>query len=192
MNDGELLQSIKKDDTTAFEILYDRYWKALYLKACQRVDRDAAKDIVQEIMMSLWRRRKVITADKDGALSAYLYTAVKYKVISHYAFENNAEIKKAELFDELDTQSDTLETKELKALIEAAVSRLPARMQQIFRMSREEDHSITDIANLLGLSEQTVKNQLTEALKRLRITLQTSTPGDWALILLYIFCSSHK
>lgn len=191
ISDGELLQSVKGDDTNAFEVLYDRYWKALYLKACQRVDKDEAKDIVQEVMMSLWRRRKAIKANKDGDLAGYLFTAVKYRVISHYAF-NTAEIKKTELFEELDYHTDALETKELKAIIESAVSRLPARMQQIFRMSREADYSIADIARMLDLSEQTVKNQLTEALKRLRTSLQTNTPGDWALVLLFVYCHVHK
>jgi RNA polymerase sigma-70 factor (family 1) len=184
-SDGELLQSIKRDDTAAFEILYDRYWKALYLKACQRVDKDEAKDIVQEVMLSLWRRRNAISADKDGELGRYLFTAIKYRVISHYAF-NTAEVKNAEVFDVLDNHTDALETKELKALIESAVNRLPARMQQIFRMSREDDHSIADIAKILNLSEQTVKNQLSEALKRLRTTLQSNTPGEWALVILCI------
>ena len=191
ISDRELLQSVKGDDTNAFELLYERYWKALYLKACQRVDNDEAKDIVQEVMMSLWRRRKAISANKDGELAAYLFTAVKYRVISYYAF-NSAEIKKAALFDELEQHTDVLETKELKAIIEAAVNRLPTRMQQIFRMSREDDQSIADIARILNISEQTVKNQLTEALKRLRTSLQANTTGEWALILLYIFCQLHK
>jgi RNA polymerase sigma-70 factor (ECF subfamily) len=65
-------------------------------------------------------------------------------------------------------------------------------MQQIFRMSREEDLSIADIAGLLNLSEQTVKNQLSEALKRLRTSLQSNTPAEWALVLLFIFCQAHK
>jgi RNA polymerase sigma-70 factor (ECF subfamily) len=59
-------------------------------------------------------------------------------------------------------------------------------MQQIFRMSREDDHSIADIARILNISEQTVKNQLTEALKRLRTSLQSNTPGEWALVILCI------
>jgi RNA polymerase sigma-70 factor (family 1) len=191
ISDGELLQSVKRDDTNAFEMLYDRYWKALYVKACQRVDKDEAKDIVQEVMMSLWRRRKTISANKDGELAGYLFTAVKYRVISHYAF-NAAEIKKAALFDVLEQHTDILETKELKAIIDAAVSLLPTRMQQIFRMSREDDYSIADIAKILNISEQTVKNQLSDALKRLRISLQSNTPGEWALMLLYIFCQVHK
>src|SRR5690242_8212640 len=54
MSDGDLLQLIKKNDTAAFESIYDKYWQALYLKACQRVDKDEAKDMVQEVMISLW------------------------------------------------------------------------------------------------------------------------------------------
>lgn len=193
ISDGELLRSLKGDDTAAFEVLYDRYWKALYLKACQRVDKDEAKDLVQEVMISLWRRRKKIAADKDGDLGRYLFTAIKYRVISHYAF-SATEIKKLDIFDILEGQlnDDALETKELKATIESAVSRLPARMQQIFRMSREDDCSIPDIAKKLNLSEQTVKNQLTEALKRLRNSLQANSSGEWALMLAYMFLYVHK
>jgi RNA polymerase sigma-70 factor (ECF subfamily) len=193
ISDGELLQSLKGDDTAAFEVLYDRYWKALYLKACQRVDRDEAKDLVQEVMISLWRRRKDITAEKEGDLSRYLFTAIKYRVISHYAF-SASEIRNVDIFDILEGQlhNDALETKELKATIESAVSRLPARMQQIFRMSREEDCSIADIAQKLNLSEQTVKNQLTEALKRLRNSLQANSSGEWALMLACLFLHIHK
>lgn len=192
ISDGELLQAIKGDDTAAFEILYDRYWKALYQKACQRVNQDEAKDMVQEVMITLWKRRKQVVV-KGGEIGAYLFTAIKYRVISHYAF-SEAEIKQAAFFDILDEvhTTDGLETKELKQLIDAAVSQLPTRMQQIFRMSREDDYSIAEIARQLNLSEQTVKNQLTEALKRLRVALQSHVPGGWALLLLYLFCYYNK
>jgi len=188
-SDGDLLQLLKGDDTAAFETLYNRYWKALYTRACQRVDVNDAKDLVQEVMLSLWRRRKEIPVFKEGEFAKYLHAAIKYRVISHYAF-STAEIKKISLFDILDSQefNDRLEAKELTANIAAAVSLLPARMQQIFRMSREEDLSIAEIARQLNLSEQTVKNQLTEALRRMRTYLKTSSSGDWALLVAYLFC----
>ena len=189
ISDGDLLQLLKGDDTAAFETLYNRYWKSLYTRACQRVDADDAKDLVQEVMLSLWRRRQEIPVFKEGEFAKYMHAAIKYRVISHYAF-STAEIKKLSLFDVLDSQesTDRLETKELTAKIAAAVSQLPARMQQIFRMSREEDLSIAEIARKLNLSEQTVKNQLTEALRRMRNSLKNSSSGDWAFILAYIFC----
>jgi len=191
MSDDELLQAIKGDDTAAFKVLYDRYWKALFIKACQRVDKDDAKDMVQEVMITFWRRRKHITIKAGGEIGGYLFAAIKYQVISHYAF-SGATIKADAFFDILEqTESNPLETKELQQRIEEEVSRLPARMQQIFRMSREEEYSITEIAQQLQLSEQTVKNQLTEALKRLRATLQ-SQPGGWALILFCLCSIPHK
>lgn len=193
ISDENLLASLKRDDTVAFEMLYNRYWKSLYLKACQRVDKDDAKDLVQEVMMSLWRRRHELPSFKEGEFVRYLFTAIKYRVISHYAF-SAAEIKNAALFEVLDSEEhiNMLETKELNARIESAVSQLPARMQQVFRMSREDDLSIADIARKLNVSEQTVKNQLTEALRRLRNSLRSNATGEWALLLAYLFCHISK
>ncbi|QHS59571.1 RNA polymerase sigma factor [Chitinophaga agri] len=189
ISDVELLQLLKEDDTAAFEILYNRYWKSLYTRACQRVDPDDAKDLVQEVMLSLWRRRQEIPSFKEGEFTKYLHAAIKYRVISHYAF-STAEIKKLSFFDILDSQetNDLLETKELSANIAAAVGQLPARMQEIFRMSREEDLSIAEIARRLNISEQTVKNQLTDALRRVRNSLKERSSGEWVFLVAYLFC----
>ncbi|MBV4355677.1 RNA polymerase sigma factor [Pinibacter aurantiacus] len=191
LNDAELLRAIRDDDTSAFKVLYDRYWENLYLKACQRVDKDEAKDLVQEVMTTLWRRRKDIFTYEDGEIGRYLFTAVKYRVISHYAY-TKAEVKNSNLFEVLSGNvfTNTLEVKELSEFIESEINRLPARMQQIFRMSRQDDLSIADIASKLNLSEQTVKNQLTEALKRLRMSIKSS--NDWAFIVFILFCYSSN
>jgi RNA polymerase sigma-70 factor (ECF subfamily) len=188
VSDAELLLAIKEGDTSPFKVLYDRYWERLYLKACQRVDKDAAKDMVQEVMTTLWRRRKDVVTFEDGDLGRYLFTAIKYRVISHYAY-SAGEIRNSDLFDMITapTEPNSLETKELSELIETEINRLPARMQQVFRMSREDDLSIADIANRLNLSEQTVKNQLTEALKRLRAAIRSQGNGDWTFILFLLY-----
>lgn len=188
-SDAELLHAMKNGDAEAFKALYDRYWEPLYLKACQRVDKDEAKDMVQEVMTTLWRRRKDIFTFEDGKIGRYLFTAVKYRVITHYAYTAD-EVRHSHLFDVLTDEAavNSLEVRELSELIESEINRLPARMQQVFRLSREDDLSIADIARRLNLSEQTVKNQLTEALKRLRTSIQSRDNGDWAftLFLLYL------
>lgn len=192
LSDAELLQSLKRDDAAAFRVLYDRYWEELYLKACKRVDKDEAKDMVQEVMTTLWRRRKEIAVHEDGKIGRYLHTAVKYRIISYYA-HTSTEIKNSGLFEVLSGQVFThvLETKELNELLEKEINRLPSRMQQIFRMSREDDLSIADIAGKLNLSEQTVKNQLTEALKRIRESIKTSDSADWTFILFLLYYSCY-
>lgn len=194
ISDGELLHSIKtEDNAAAFEVLFNRYWKELYAKACQRVDKDVAKDLVQEVMTTLWRRRKDIFTFEDGEIGRYLFTAIKYRVISHYAY-SGTEIRNHALFDALIDQApaNSLETKELSEFIESEINSLPARMQQVFRMSREDDLSIADIAARLNLSEQTVKNQLTEALKRLRASIKSHDGGDWAFMMFLLFYYSSN
>lgn len=196
LSDAELLHAIKEGNAAAFKVLYDRYWERIYLKACQRVDKDTAKDMVQEVMTTLWRRRNDIYIVEDGGIGRYLFTAIKYRVISHYAY-SVAEIRNSDLFDVLNdeayrnpAETNSVEIKELTEFIESEISRLPPRMQQIFRMSREEDCSIGDIADKLQLSEQTVKNQLTEALKRLRTSIQTRDNSGHAFVifLLTYYC----
>ena len=184
-----LLQAIRQGDAAAFKLLYDRYWQRLYVKACQRVEKSEAKDIVQEVMTTLWRRRNDVFTFEDGEIGRYLFTAVKYRVISHYAY-GAAEIRNTELFDLPAAYANPLEAKEFSEFIESEIRQLPPRMQEIFRLSREEELSIGDIARRLNLSEQTVKNQLTEALRRLREAVRSSDNGDWAFVvfLLIYFC----
>lgn len=191
-SDAELLQSIKNDDAAAFRMLYDRYWEELYLKACKRVDKDEAKDIVQEVMTTLWKRRSEIFTHEDGAIARYLHTAVKYRVISHYAY-TTAEIRNSDVFDVLTGPAvqNQLEAKELNEWLNREIGKLPARMQQIFRMSRQDDISIAEIASHLQLSEQTVKNQLTEALKRIRSSVKSHESADWAFILFFLYFSNQ-
>lgn len=187
-SDAQLLRAIKEGDADAFKVLYDRYWQRLYLKAAQRVDKDEAKDMVQEVMTTLWRRRNDIFTFQDGEIGRYLFTAIKYRVISHYAYSAD-EIRNSALFDALDVSAmaHPMEAKEFSEFIESEIRRLPDRMQQIFRMSREDDISITQIAHQLNISEQTVKNQLTEALRRLRESLRTRDNGDWTFVMFLLF-----
>ena len=192
LSDADLLQLIKNDDASAFKMLYDRYWESLYLRACKRVDKDEAKDMVQEVMTTLWRRRKEIFTKEDGNIGRYLHTAVKYRVISYYAYAAG-EVRNDNLFEMLESNAlvHTVEAKELSQLLEKEINRLPARMQQIFRMSREDDFSIADIARQLNLSEQTIKNQLTEALKRIRESVKSNDYGDWAFIIILLYYTSQ-
>lgn len=190
-SDAMLLQAIREGDAAAFKVLYDRYWQRLYIKAAQRVDSSEAKDIVQEVMTTLWRRRNEVFTFPDGEIGRYLFTAIKYRVISHYAY-GAAEIPGAELFElpAAAAASDPLEAKQFSEFIETEIRALPPRMQEIFRLSREEELSIADIARRLDLSEQTVKNQLTEALRRLREALRSGDNGEWAFVVFLViyFC----
>ncbi len=67
-----------------------------------------------------------------------------------------------------ENETSFLEIKELSVLIEEAVSLLPDRCRQIFLKSRIELLSNKEIVEQMHISEKTVENQITIALKKIR------------------------
>lgn len=189
-----LFQAARADDTAAFKSLYQQYWKKLYISACKRIDADEAKDIVQEVMLTLWQRKNEITINNSDDLGRYLYTALRYRIISYYAFSNNT-VQIPEWFDQPTyAHFDTaLDTDKIKDLIDGEVERMPGRMRQIYHLSRQKEFSVPDIARELNLSEQTVRNQLSLAMKRLRMLLRNHYQSDaviCTLLVMNLFSSS--
>ena len=169
LTDKALLVSENED--LAFRVLYDRYWEALYKKAFYRLgNSDDAQDAVQEIFISLWRNRETIQFEDN--LSPYLFTALKYCIIKQVYRKAKKGILVPLSAEELTwtgvTTEEVLQYKELQAAIDSEVAGLPERMQKIYRLSRIDNLQIAEIAGQLNISEQTVKNTLTTALKRLR------------------------
>lgn len=167
--DAELL--LAEDTESAFTIIHNRYAERLYKKALVRFGNDPdARDTVQEVFISLWRNKHTINA--SGTLSPYLFAALKYAVIKKiYRNARHGEqmpLSAALLEKERTNEDDQFRTKELQSIICRELNHLPARMRQVYDLSRNEDLRTREIADRLKISEQTVKNTLTTALKRLR------------------------
>ena len=75
-------------------------------------------------------------------------------------------------------ESSTLASQELELLIMEEIERLPERMKTIFLLSRFELLSSAEIAAQLGLSDQTVRNQISMALKRIRQAVNRYTQDE--------------
>jgi RNA polymerase sigma-70 factor (family 1) len=167
--DAELL--VGEDSQSAFTVIYNRYWERLYKKALVRFGNDAdAQDTVQEVFISLWRNRHTI--DASNTLSPYLFAALKYSIIKRI-YRKTRRGEQVPLSLELMERSGTQEddqflVKELQTAILQELDHLPARMRQVYDLSRVENLRTSEIAERLNISEQTVKNTLTTALKRLR------------------------
>ncbi|MFA4870100.1 MAG: sigma factor [Pedobacter sp.] len=80
ITDQELLLLIKENDYAAFDKLYGRHWRSVYDVAYKRLkDQNTSKDIVQDIFVDLWDKRK---SKQIIDLVPYLHTAVRYKIYS--------------------------------------------------------------------------------------------------------------
>lgn len=171
--DEELLEMLRNGDEQALTLLYGRHWQYLFLTAWQLLkDREACKDLVQELFTELWQKCAGIRL--TGSLKAYLTNSIRYKVF-RYIRQNPV---REELFEHLSERMQTpspeseLAVKELQALLNALVDELPEKCALIYRMSREQQLSYKEIAGRLNVSVKTVENQINIALRRLRMALR--------------------
>jgi RNA polymerase sigma-70 factor (ECF subfamily) len=176
LNDAELLSLVKKDDGKAFETLVYRYNVTLYkfIYARIRAEHDT-KDMLQELFISFWKNRhNIITSDKIGS---YLTRAAYYAVIDWQIQHKKILARQTVLLEKDEPTTFPVENQlislELREEVDTIVSKMNDTMQKVFVSSRWEAKSIREIAVEQGLSEQTVKNNISLALKRIRLKLLT-------------------
>ncbi|ASZ12132.1 sigma-70 family RNA polymerase sigma factor [Chitinophaga pendula] len=157
-----------------FDEIYELYWKELYEVAYRRLPMAAdAEDMLQDLFLSLLKNPSVIA--KEGSIRAYLHKALKGRVIDFYrksllkeTFESYSALSAAGHTNHPDTY---LMHKELETLLEKEIGGMPERMQTVFLMSRKGMLSNEEIAHELNISHQTVRNQISAAIKRIRKAL---------------------
>jgi RNA polymerase sigma-70 factor (family 1) len=174
-SDKELAYLLNDSDKAAFTEIYNRFYGVLYRHAYKSLpDPEALKDMLQEVFVYLWNNRTNIKPEEN--LAAYLYTSIRNKLINnfrHLKIKNNYIASFQDYLDNnIQPEADeTIRLKQLISIIEAEVARLPAQMRLIFQMSRKANLSHQEIADELGLSVLTVRKQVNNSLKILRLKL---------------------
>jgi RNA polymerase sigma-70 factor (ECF subfamily) len=158
----------------AFAEIYTRYKWLLHTHAHKWMhDREEAMDIIHELFSNLWEKRESINF--NATLSGYLYTAVRNRILNRVAHKKveSTYISSLQTFlDKGESLTDHLvRENELRAIIEKEIAALPAKMREVFELSRKANLSHKDIAQQLDISEQTVRKHVQNALRALRVRL---------------------
>jgi RNA polymerase sigma-70 factor (ECF subfamily) len=169
--DQDLITLLRKGDHEAFTEIYKRYWSVLYLHARHMLrQEDQARDVVQEVFTMMWNRHSEFQPTIN--LNAYLYKSVRNRILNIIRHGKIKENYLADLGDFVDrevAQTDELvRYNDLKRLIEKEISNMPPKMREVFEMSRREGLSHTEIGERLGISDLTVKKQVSKAVTILR------------------------
>lgn len=174
LTDSQLLDLVKTGDESAFAEIYERYWTVMYVHVLKMLgDEDDSKDLIQELFTSLWLKGARIEFSTN--LSGYLYISARNKVINMI---RQNKIRKDYLSSLAEfgaqTSNTTLEqlnVRDLHTAFEREVQSLPYKMRQIFELSRKQNLSHKEIALRLDISDKTVKKQISNALKIIRLRL---------------------
>jgi RNA polymerase sigma-70 factor (ECF subfamily) len=166
---------LRNGQPKSFEIIYDLFAGKLYRYISRRVkSKEVSEEIVQEIFVSLWNKRE--TLQITVSLEAYLFGAAKFRILSyirservHREYAANFTLFVAEHYD--NSVVEMMDLKDLQHSIETSIAQLPEKCRTAFRLSRIDHEPIPRIAGRMNISERTVENYLSQALKHLRVSL---------------------
>ena len=171
--DEEIFGQIKVGNPEAFQLLFDRYWKKLFVYAYKALNHpEACEDAVQEVFINLWERKEKLEISN---LKGFLFQSVKNKIANHvrrtkFTRDHLDVISSASLTD--NSTENIIAYRETEHFIHSAIEQLPVRCREVFYLSRFERLNNQQIATKLNLSIRTVETHISNALKNLRHTLR--------------------
>lgn len=166
-----------------FELIYKQYYPKMFAFAKNYIPaNEDAENIVQDVFLSLWERKQEIVI--SYTLVTYLFTLVKNRCLNFLRHKLIEEEFNSQMKEELRFKLDALESmdysyqseKELQEIIRRALDSLPERCREVFIKSRIEGLKYKEISEELGISVNTVENQMVTALKKLRVELKDYLP----------------
>ncbi len=184
----ELILRLKKEDKSAVDDLFGYYYPRLYhfSKSILKIENEI-DDILQEVFVKIWLNRQKI--GKAETFNAYIFTITKNELLNLIRNNLRDQTFRDKLYlsavaVEYQTASP-VEFEELKVRIDKIVAGLPEKRQQVFLLSRTEGLSNKEIALQLNISEKTVEDHITHAIKKIKNSMKEI--GIISFLYFYLF-----
>ena len=168
-----LFKRIADGDEAVFRHIFHHYNQKLFPVVLDLVRSEPdAREVIQEVFIKIWLNRASLPSMANPG--GWLYTVACNAAYDFLRSKATYQLKirqlsTPELDEDLERQ---LDAKYTKALIDEAVARLPQRRREVFQLARLQGYSRKEIAEKLDISENTVRNQLVEAVAFVQEYLQ--------------------
>jgi RNA polymerase sigma-70 factor (ECF subfamily) len=172
LTDDELMERVQTGDDLAFQVLYDRYKGQLFIYCLRMLnDRDAAKDILQEVFIRIHTRRETYEAGTN--FNGWVHTIAR-----NLSLNARRDAKDHSSFDErmnyAASASETGRDVALQERLAEEIARLPEIYREALILREYEGHSYQEIAELIDVAMSTVKFRIFKAREILRERLAWS------------------
>jgi len=178
MDERELLDRLRRGDDAAYEAIFRQWYAPLVATTAALLrEREPAEEVVQDVMLELWRRRESLTLEQS--LRAYLFQASRNRALNYLRrlrVETRGEGTIAAAMPTPDQADSEVREEELRIAIQSAIAGLPDRCREVFELSRIHGLKYAEIATSLGISVKTVEAQMGKALRVMREKLAAWMP----------------
>uniref|UniRef100_UPI00359CB696 RNA polymerase sigma-70 factor n=1 Tax=Bacteroides eggerthii TaxID=28111 RepID=UPI00359CB696 len=188
-DERSLVLRLIEGDEDAFCELYAAYKNRLIYFAMRFLkSREYAEDIFQDAFAVVWQGSRFI--NPDASFSAYLYTIVRNRILNQLRDLSNQDKLREQILSQAvnytNETKDEIIANDLRQFISRALQQLTPRQREIFQMSRERQMSHREIAEVLGISVNTVQESISISLRTLRTYLEKNSIVSADLILLLV------
>lgn len=169
-DDKLLFRRIADGDEEAFNTLFHAYVPRLHALIMKTTRNEAVvKDLLQEIFFYLWLDRESLAAieSPQNWIFKIAYNRI-FTWMNRQAVRSQKEGAVLPYNTATHMPEQTVSFRETARLIQEAVAQLPPQARKIFQLSREADLKAAEVASLLGISVQTVRNSLVRSVKHIK------------------------
>ena len=163
-NEYKHILGLKHGVYASFDELYNLYANSLYGFVLNMTKSPSeSKDILQETFLRVWATRETISVDKS--FKSFLFTIARNLIIDSFRSKvNNLDFESFIEGDKYQSSEnateDGLNYDDFLRVLELSKRKLSEKQRVIFEMNKEKGYSIEEIARHLGVSEKTIRNQL--------------------------------
>ena len=184
-SDEELMQEIKADNMFAFDVLYKKYCKRVYKFGYSILKSpEDSENLMQDVFLRLWENRHKV--EKDASIKSYVFTIAYNSAISviRKKIKESLFVEYLKSLQEINIEpvNIELEYNELTKKLDEIVKALPQRQKEVYLMHKVDGLKYSEIAERLHISENTIENHISRALKTIREKL-----GNYSVIAILFF-----
>ncbi|WP_026714521.1 RNA polymerase sigma factor [Flavobacterium daejeonense] len=169
----QLIQSLKSGEPKAYTYLVNTYHHKLCVYAYSFThNHDLSEDIVQNVFMRIWNKRKNLK--DDFVLSNFLYKSVYNEFIDQYRSQKSLYPLEKKYIDALNSIMENEDEHSLERVIKIVkqeIQKLPPKCKEVFLLSKEEGLTNIEIAEYKNISIKSVEAHITKAFSILRDSL---------------------
>jgi len=174
LTDEQLFKRFRRGDAQAFEQLYTRYRKSLYIYLLRSSTGPAeAEDLYQETWSRVIRSQ---TPAGKGPFKALIFRIARNLQIDGYRRRTLHVVSDGDTSKELESQAPDPEDRSIiddcGELLKTELGLLPEEQREAFLLKEETGLTLEQIAEMINVGRETIKSRLRYALKRLRLALE--------------------
>jgi RNA polymerase sigma-70 factor (family 1) len=192
LQDNSLLQEFKRGNAHAFKAVYDMFFPTLCFFAKRLVDNDAeGEDIAADSFIKLLNRHQ--SFDTLPNIKAFLYITTRNACLNYLRYAQRQTASKKDLAILQDKTEDYVLSQmvhaEVLREVEYEIEQLPRRCREIFKLIYYERRPADEIAEMLGISINTVWVQRAKAIQLIRTNLLKK--GMLSVLLCFLVMTDH-